>query len=154
MNCYSINTGLTKKDLPVLLKKNGRKMEKEIIEIYPSMKKHHFSGFGGALTDASGYTLSLLGEEERKKVYCAFFNPTKPVYEYIRIPIDSSDFSLVQHQICHSIEDWKKRNSISLWKKNMFFHSLMKYTVIQEKTSPCCSLRGHLLSFSRTTTAD
>ena len=121
MKCYSINTNLTKKDLPILLKKNGRKMEKEILEIYPSMKKHHFYGFGGALTDASGYTLSLLGEEERKKVYYSFFNPSMPVYKYIRIPIDSSDFSLAQHQICHSIEDWTKRRfDFSMEEKYIF----------------------------------
>ncbi len=136
MISYSINTHLEKKDLTVHRKKNVRKMEEGIIEIYPLLKKHHFYGFGGALTEASGYTLSLLSEDERKKVLNYFFNPDTPVFDYLRIPIDSSDFSLSPHSACHTMEDWNKREFDYSIEEKYIFPYLDEICQIRGKNIP------------------
>lgn len=109
MNAYTIGVSLKKRSLAITKKDNERMLETGIIEVHPYLKKHHFYGFGGALTESCGYTLSILNERERMKVISAFFDPEKTVYDYIRVPIDSSDFSLNQHSACHTIDDWKEK---------------------------------------------
>lgn len=69
------------------------------------MKKHLFKGFGGALTESSSYVFSFLDEIEREKVLSAFFDKDNPIYDSLRVPIDSSDFSLSPHSGCHTIDD-------------------------------------------------
>ena len=109
MTAYTIGASLGKRKLDVTTKANERMLETGIIEIHPALRRHIFQGFGGALTESSGYTLSILNEAERRKVLSAFFNPDGPVYDCLRVPIDSSDFSLSQHSACHTLEDWKER---------------------------------------------
>ena len=38
-----------------------------------------FEGFGGALTESSGYVLSLIPDEKRKEVLEAYYSPDKGI---------------------------------------------------------------------------
>jgi len=52
-------------------------------------------GFGGALTESSGYVLSLIPAEKRREVMEAYFSPkTGNGYTFARTHLNSCDFSL------------------------------------------------------------
>ncbi len=57
------------------------------------------------MTESSSYVFSFLDEIEREKVLSAFFDKDNPIYDSLRVPIDSSDFSLSPHSGCHTIDD-------------------------------------------------
>lgn len=68
--------------------------ENELINLYPQMTYQGFEGFGGAVTDSAGYVFSLLDDEQKKEAMGMYFGKDKMKYNYVRIPIDSCDFSL------------------------------------------------------------
>lgn len=52
-------------------------------------------GFGGALTESSGYVLSFLPAEQRAEVLRAYFDPSEGLgYSFARTHLNSCDFSL------------------------------------------------------------
>ena len=51
-------------------------------------------GFGGAFTEAAWRAISVLSEEERKKVVDAYFSESGLNYNLARIPIHTTDFSV------------------------------------------------------------
>jgi glucosylceramidase len=51
-------------------------------------------GFGGALTESSGYVLSLIPAEKQKEVVDAYYSPTGNCYTLARTHMNSCDFSL------------------------------------------------------------
>lgn len=75
-------------------KNYSEKMENKIINIYPEIKYQSFIGFGGAFTESSGYSLSLLPKEKQNNIINDYFEKDKSNYSFCRIPIGSSDFSL------------------------------------------------------------
>ena len=78
----------TKKISPKTYKTN---MEKNIINIY-DIPSQEFIGFGGAITEASGYAYSLLPENEKTNFINDYFRTLN--YTLCRLCIGSSDFSL------------------------------------------------------------
>jgi len=65
------------------------------IRLNTSRTFQRFEGFGGALTESSGYVLSLIPAEKRKEAVEAYFSPkTGNGYAFARTHLNSSDFSL------------------------------------------------------------
>ena len=65
------------------------------IRLDTSRTFQRFEGFGGALTESSGYVLSLIPAEKRKEVMEAYFSPAAGnKYTLARTHINSCDFSL------------------------------------------------------------
>jgi glucosylceramidase len=65
------------------------------LSIDPSLLFQRIEGFGGALTESSGYVLGHLSAEDRKRVIDAFFDPKKGHgFTFARTHMNSSDFSL------------------------------------------------------------
>jgi len=65
------------------------------IRLDTSRTFQRFEGFGGALTESSGYVLSLIPEEKRKEAVEAYFSSkTGNGYTFARTHLNSSDFSL------------------------------------------------------------
>lgn len=64
------------------------------IRIDQSKTCQSFEGFGGALTESSGYVLSLIPPEKRKEVIEAYYSPKKNGYTLARTHLNSCDFSL------------------------------------------------------------
>jgi len=65
------------------------------IRLDTSRTFQRFEGFGGALTEASGYVLSLIPAEKRKEAVEAYFSSkTGNGYAFARTHLNSSDFSL------------------------------------------------------------
>ena len=65
------------------------------LTLKPEETFQKFYGFGGALTESSGYVLSRLPEKIRKQAIDAYYNPkTGNAYRFARLHMNSCDFSL------------------------------------------------------------
>ena len=65
------------------------------LTLNPSKTYQKFEGFGGALTESSGYVLSRLPEDVRKQAIDAYYNTeTGNSYRLARVHMNSCDFSL------------------------------------------------------------
>ncbi len=65
------------------------------LTLKPEVNFQKFYGFGGALTESSGYVLSRLPSQVRKQAIEAYYNPkTGNAYRFARIHMNSCDFSL------------------------------------------------------------
>lgn len=78
------------------LKFNGKlkNMERGIINLYPEVKVQEIVGFGGAFTEASGYCLAKINHNQGSKIIEDYFSEDGLQYNFCRISIGSTDFSL------------------------------------------------------------
>ena len=72
--------------------KYSSKIEKSIINIYPSITYQEFYGFGAAITGASGYAYSLLPDDKKQEFMKDMFSDIN--YSLCRLTLGSSDFSI------------------------------------------------------------
>ena len=72
--------------------------ENKVVNLYPEIEYDTFEGFGGAITEAAGYVYSLMPEKDKKALMEAYFSRARMNYQFVRIPIDSCDFSLSQYE--------------------------------------------------------
>ena len=71
--------------------------EKNVVNLYPEIRGQRFDGFGGAITEAAAYVYSQMSETQKKELLTACFSAERMNYQFVRIPIDSCDFSLEQY---------------------------------------------------------
>lgn len=64
------------------------------VSVYPTIQKQTFQGFGGAFTEAAGYSYQQLPEDRKKAFMAAYFGPEGLRYNVGRAHIGSCDFSL------------------------------------------------------------
>lgn len=102
-----------------------------IITIDETSQYQTILGFGGAFTEAGGYTLTALDKEERDKILKAYFHPTEGHdYSLCRTHINSCDFSLGNYAYCDVEGDMELINfSIERDKKYLvpFIKSAMSF---------------------------
>ncbi|MDD3219350.1 MAG: glycoside hydrolase family 30 beta sandwich domain-containing protein [Lachnospiraceae bacterium] len=79
--------------------------ENELINLYPHMQYQAMEGFGGAITDSAGYVYSLMNKEQKTKMIEQYFGRENMKYRFVRIPIDSCDFSLEHYEACSEETD-------------------------------------------------
>lgn len=98
-----------------------RETENGLINLYPDIEYQKFDGFGGALTDSTGYVYARMNEADRKTVLDAYFDEEGIGYNRIRIPVDSSDFSLEQFQAVPDVTAWESGAfSLERWKRYIY----------------------------------
>lgn len=68
--------------------------EFKLIKVYPKETRQEILGFGGAFTEASAYTYSKMGEENKRKLLALYFGEKGNKYNFCRTHIQSCDFSL------------------------------------------------------------
>ena len=68
--------------------------ENNIIIVYPEIEYQEILGFGGALTESSGYVFSKFSEQVKEKLIKDYFSEEWIGYNFCRLPIQSCDFSL------------------------------------------------------------
>ena len=73
--------------------KNYTNQEKELINIYPDIKYQEIIGFGGAFTEAGGYTLSKVSQDIYNSILNDYFSDEGLNYNLCRTHIGSCDFS-------------------------------------------------------------
>ncbi len=72
--------------------------ENRVINLYPDVTYQTFDGFGGAITEAAGTTYNQMDDARKHMLMDAYFGEGRMNYQYIRLPIDSCDFSLSQYE--------------------------------------------------------
>lgn len=82
-------------------------VENQVVNVYPQVKYQTFEGFGGAITDASGYVYSQMNPEQQKEMLTMYFHPDHMNYGKVRIHMDSCDFST---HLYSAIKDPKDTN--------------------------------------------
>lgn len=76
-----------------------------VVNLYPDVMYQKIRGFGGAFTEAAGYTLSKLSEEKQKEIAEAYFGEDGIGYTMGRTHINSCDFSLSNYAYVEDPED-------------------------------------------------
>jgi len=102
----------------------------QCVNIYPEYEYQTFHGFGGAITEASGYAYSKLGKENQEKVVGFYFGEEGNRYNMTRGHIDSCDFSLGNYSAMTDEEDIEMK-SFTLKRDDKYIMPLMK--AAQEK---------------------
>lgn len=74
-------------------KKYTQKLEKEIINIYPSLEYQTIIGFGASFTEATGINIKSIPQEKRQQIISEYFSEKGLEYNFCRLCIGSSDFS-------------------------------------------------------------
>lgn len=100
----------------------SEKLESKIINIYPEIKYQSIIGFGGAFTEATGYSMSLLSQENQKKIIKDYFSNISANYNFCRLPIGSCDFS----QKSYSYSSKSDLSDFSIEKDKKFIISVVK----------------------------
>ena len=70
------------------------RFESKLINIYPDITYQQFLGFGGAITEASGYAYKKLTKEKKEDFINSCFSEEGLNYSLSRLPIGSCAFSL------------------------------------------------------------
>ena len=76
------------------IKKYPKRFEEKIIKIYPKISYQQIVGFGGAVTEAAGYSFNKLSQEKQENLIHDYFSKEGLNYTLARVPIGSCDFSL------------------------------------------------------------
>jgi glucosylceramidase len=88
------------------------------IKLNPNETYQTILGFGGAFTEASAHTLSLISEEKRNEVIHRYFHPEEGLgYRFGRTHMNSCDFSLENYTYVHLGDEELKSFSIDREKK-------------------------------------
>lgn len=93
---YQGGTRQTTRQTIPLAADEGR--ENELINLYPDVTYQKFRGFGGAITDSAAYMYAQLNAEQKAHLLDTYFNKDQMGYRYVRISIDSCDFSLAHYE--------------------------------------------------------
>ena len=75
------------------------KQENNLIFIYPDKEKQEILGFGGAVTESSGYVFSKFSDKVQDKFINEYFSEDGLKYNFVRMSIGSCDFSLKTREI-------------------------------------------------------
>jgi len=100
-------------------------VEMKAVNLYPQITYQTVQGFGGALTEAAGYTFSRMGERGKKEILDAYFGENGSNYRYLRMAIDSCDFSLGNYSADTDPQDTELK-SFSLQRDEQYILPLLK----------------------------
>lgn len=79
-----------------------RHLESGVVNLYPEIDYQVIEGFGGSMTETSAYHLSKMDPDTRRKALECYFSENGYNVRFVRVHIDSCDYSLEQYQ---AVED-------------------------------------------------
>lgn len=82
----------------VSLLPDTKNQENQLLNFYPRFTDQTWYGFAGAFTDSAGYVYSQMTRQQQETLMHAYFDPDKLNYRFIRVPMDSCDFSIEQFE--------------------------------------------------------
>lgn len=85
--------------------KDSEGTENELVNLYPELEFEIFEAFGGAITDSAAYVYSMMSEQQKKEVMDTYFSPDQMNYHFVRIHMDSCDFSTDMYEAMSDPED-------------------------------------------------
>ena len=71
--------------------------ENKVINLYPEITGQVFDGFGGAITESAASVYAQMSDSQKRELLTSYFAPDRMNYQFVRIPIDSCDFSIGQY---------------------------------------------------------
>ncbi|WP_167959017.1 glycoside hydrolase family 30 protein [Anaerosporobacter faecicola] len=77
-----------------------------VVNLYPEKTKQSMKGFGGAFTEAAGYTVSQMSEEQQKEIAKAYYGEEGIGYTLGRVSINSCDFALGNYAYVEEPQDF------------------------------------------------
>ena len=113
--------------------------EDQLINLYPQVTYQRMDGFGGAITDSAAYIYSLMNPEQKKQMLGEYFGQGKMKYRFVRIPVDSCDFSL-SHYVTKPMR--RLRASLLRGWKNIFSRCWQMRKRLMGADWRSCCLRG------------
>ena len=72
--------------------------EQNVVGLYPAYSYQTFDGYGCAMTESACFLLSKMSPEARREALSCWFGPGGMDARFIRIPMDSCDYSLSEYQ--------------------------------------------------------
>ncbi len=85
-------------EIPVTLEADEtRHLESNVLNLYPDITFQTIEGFGGAITESVASLMETMSPQTRKEFLNEYFSPEGNRYKFIRMPIDSCDYSLEEH---------------------------------------------------------
>ena len=93
----NIKNNIYLKESNVKLKK-FKYEENDVIKVYLNKEITDFLGFGGAITEASGYNYSKLSIENKKRFIADYYSENGLNYNWGRVSIASNDFCLSSYE--------------------------------------------------------
>ena len=99
---YDLTTGKVSFEEKELLvereSETGKAVESHVVGIYPDYTFQTFEGFGCAMTETSCWLLCQMSPETRTEALKAWFGPDGMDARFVRMHIDSCDYSLEEYQ--------------------------------------------------------
>lgn len=97
MKLYGYSTTFTKQKRNTIKNEyqfmEDQGIEDHLLNLYPNVKYQVWEGFGGAVTDSSGYVFSKMSKTEQESMISRYFDVSEMGYTIVRVPLDSCDFS-------------------------------------------------------------
>ena len=104
----------------------AKHLESNVINLYPDLTFQEIEGFGGALTDTVGYLYSKMNETDKKQFLEDHFGKDGQHYRFIRMHMDSCDYSLEEYQaVADPIAD-PKLTTFSIERDRTYMIPLLK----------------------------
>ncbi len=76
----------------------SRHLENDVVSLYPQVHFQTIDGFGGALTESTAYMMSKLTPQARAEFLQHFFGKDGLDMRFLRVHMDSCDYSLSEYQ--------------------------------------------------------
>ncbi|MDF2540603.1 MAG: glycoside hydrolase family 30 [Herbinix sp.] len=111
-----------------------RPVEMQVVNIYPEVEYQTYLGFGGAITEASGYAYSKLSKENQRKIVELYYGEEGNRYNMARGHIDSCDFSLGNYSAITDPSD-TAMETFTLERDEQYIIPLMK-AAIEKRGEP------------------
>lgn len=89
---------ITQSSISCSIRPDTGAQERDIVNIYPKAVNQSIDGFGGAITESVGYTLSKMPPDRQAEILSAVFGEEGLRYTQVRTSIDSCDFALAPYE--------------------------------------------------------
>lgn len=120
--------------IPVTLEADEpRHLESRVLNLYPEITYQTIEGFGGAMTESSAYLLSKMDAETRKKALEEFFGENGNHLKFLRVHMDSCDFSLEEYTAVENPIEDPQLETFSLKRDKMYILPVLKEALSMSK---------------------
>lgn len=134
---YSANGRAYPEVVPVIATDEAeepRILESGVLGLYPEVEYQTIEGFGGAMTETSAYLFSQMTEEDRREALQAFFGENGNHMTFIRVHMDSCDYSLEEYQAVENPVTDPEFETFSLKRDQKYILPLLKEAIAMSKT--------------------
>jgi glucosylceramidase len=101
-------------------------LESDVINLYPDITFQTIEGFGGAMTESSAYLLSKMDAKTRKAALEEYFSPEGNHVKFLRVHMDSCDFSLEEYAAVEDPITDPELNTFSLKRDRQYIIPILK----------------------------